>query len=75
MLWGRVFQVLEPQAGEPNVGLGTLTPVGESLQYNYSPVCGSPTAGVWDLILWRVRPAYPSRGPFFMSSVVEDLFW
>ena len=32
-----------PRAGEPDVGLRTLTPVGETLQYNYSSVCGSPT--------------------------------
>ena len=35
----------DPQAGEPNVELRTLTPVGELLQYNNSPVCGSPTQG------------------------------
>ena len=31
------YQIL--QTGEPNMGLRTLTPVGESLWYNYFPVC------------------------------------
>ena len=30
--WGLVFPVQDSQAGEPNVGLGPLTPWGESLQ-------------------------------------------
>ena len=30
--WGLVFLVLEPQAGEPNVGLRPLVPWGEPLQ-------------------------------------------
>ena len=34
-----------PQAGEPDMGLRTLTPVEELLQYNCSPVCGSLTQG------------------------------
>lgn len=43
ILWGLIFLVPDPWAGEPDVGLRTLTPVGEPLQCNYSPVCGSPT--------------------------------
>ena len=39
------------QAGELDMGLGTLIPVGKPLQYNYFPVCGLPTSWVWDLIL------------------------
>ena len=66
-----------PWAGEPDVGLRPLTPVGEPLQYNYSPICGSPHLGrVSDSIVSRVCPSYPShRGSLFMSLVVEDLFW
>ena len=45
---GARFPVPDSQAGEPDVGLGTLTPVEEPLQY-YSPVCGSPTWGIFDL--------------------------
>lgn len=36
------------QAEKSDVGLRTL-PVQEPLQPNYSPVCGLPTWGVWDL--------------------------
>ena len=46
MLWEFVFPEKDPWAGDPNVGLRTLMPVGEPLQYNnYSPVCGSPPGG------------------------------
>ena len=64
-----------PGCGEPDMGLRTLTPVGEPLQYNYSSVCGLPSWGLWDFIISRVHPSYPSHcGFFFMSLVVEDLF-
>ena len=43
MLWGILLLIPDPQDGEPDVGLRTLTPVGELLQYNCSPVCGLPT--------------------------------
>lgn len=56
MLWGLIFLVQDPWAGEPDVGLRTLTPVGEPLQYNYCPVCGSPNCGVQDLIELRFTP-------------------
>ena len=36
------FQCRTSGAGEPDMGLKTLTTVEELLQYNYSPVCGSP---------------------------------
>ena len=45
MLWGLLFLVQDPWAGEPDVGLRSLTPVGEPLYYNYSPIHGSPTQG------------------------------
>ena len=41
----------DPQAGKPDMGLRTFTPVGEPLPYNYFPVCGSPIQQVWDLII------------------------
>ena len=76
MLWGLVFLVPELQAAEPDMGLRTLTPVEELLQYNYPLICGLPTWGVWDMIILRVHPSYLSRcGSFFTSLVVEDLFW
>ena len=42
MLWELIFPVPESWAGEPDMGLRTLTPVGEPLQYN-PPTCGSAT--------------------------------
>ena len=49
VLWGLVFPVQDLQAGEPDVRLRPFTPLRESLQCNYSPVCGSPTQwyGTW----------------------------
>lgn len=41
-LWASL-SVARPQALEPNVGLRTLTPVREPLQYNNFQVCGLPT--------------------------------
>ena len=35
---GLVFLMPDPWAGEPDVGLRTVSPVGEPLLYNYSPV-------------------------------------
>ena len=40
MPWGLLLPVPDLQAGEPNMELRTLTPVGETLQYNYFPICG-----------------------------------
>ena len=37
---GLLLPVLDLQAGEPNMELRTLTPVGETLQYSYFPICG-----------------------------------
>ena len=48
----------EPQAGVPAMGLRTLNPVWELLWYNCSPVCASPTQGVWDLIISQLCPSY-----------------
>ena len=51
ILWGLLLQFPDPQAGYPDMGLRTFTPVGELLWYNYFPVCGSPTWQVCNLIL------------------------
>ena len=55
-----------------NMKLRTLTPVGKPLHYNHSPVCGSPTPGVWDLI---ISPVLSYCGFFVMSLVVEVFFF
>ena len=41
----------DPQAGKPDVGPRTPTPVGGPPWYKCSPVCESPTQQLWDLIL------------------------
>ena len=62
-----------PRAGEPDVGLSGLTPVGEPLRSNYSPVCGSPT---WGYGIWLYHESTPpARLTVVPSLVVEDLFW
>lgn len=53
-----------------------LIPVGEALQYNNFPACGSPTLGVWDLIVSQLYPSYLSCFDYcFMSLVVEGFFF
>ena len=74
MLSRLIFLVLDPWAWEPTWN-STLMPVVEPVQYNYSPFCGSPAWGKCDLIISQVCLFYPSCGSFFMSLVVEDLFW
>ena len=39
---GSSSQCQTSKAGKPNMGLRTLTPVGELLWYSYFPVCASP---------------------------------
>ena len=43
--------LLDPETGKPDAGFRTFTTVGELLWYYCSPVCGSPSWWVWDLIL------------------------
>ena len=62
MLWELLLLMPGTQAGEPDMGLRILTLVGKLLQYNYSPVCGWTTQGVWDLIISRVCPSYHHVG-------------
>ena len=64
VLWGPIFPVLDPWAGEPNVGLRTLTPVGKPLQYNYSPV-GHPVAGYG---IWLYQESTSSSHLIVISS-------
>lgn len=49
MFWGPLLLMqdsLDSQAEKPDVGIKTLTPVGEHMQCNCSPVSQSPTCGV-----------------------------
>ena len=68
MLWGLIFSVQDPQAGKPDMGLRTLTPVGKPLPYNYSPVCGLPTPGVGVHmgLDYMVNPPLPSISLWFL---------
>ena len=71
MFWGLIFPVQDPQARE-------LTPLGEPLQCNYSPVCGSPTLGygTWlycksappTISLWFLLDVFSYRRPFLVGS-------
>ena len=47
----------DPQAGKPDMGFRMFTTVGELLWYYCSPVCGSPSWWVWDLILLWLHPS------------------
>ena len=62
------FQSLlsDPQAGMPDVGFRTFTTVGKLLWYYCSPVCGSPTWWVWDLILSIMPLLSPCCSFFFV---------
>ena len=53
-----LLSIPDLQAGKPDVGFRAFTPVRELLSYKYSPVCGSPTWTVWNLIVSRVHPFY-----------------
>lgn len=60
-----------PQAREPDVGLKTLSPAVKLFSSLWVAHWG-----MWDLTIWRIHPTYPSPcGSFFMSLIVEDLFW
>ena len=53
MFQGLLLPMPGPQAWEPDVGFGTLTPVEEPLGYSYFPFCGLPTLWVWDCLYHR----------------------
>ena len=63
-----------PQAGEPDVGLRTLTPVGECLWYNYFPVCAQPIQCVWDLIFIMIVLLLPFHCDFFFVFEGSTIF-
>ena len=45
-----LLPMLDPLVWEPEVVLGTLTPVGDPLQYSSFSVYGLPTQWVWDCL-------------------------
>ena len=66
---------MEPQGGNPDVGLRTFTPVGGLLWYNFSPICESPTQQLWGLILLWLCPSYHLIAASPLSLDVGYLFW
>ena len=74
--WGYPVPLLDPQAGKPGVGFRTFTTVGEPLWYCCcSPVCGSLTWWVWDLILSGLHPSCHLAEASSLSLDVGFLFW
>ena len=71
---GGSSQCQTPQAGEPDMGLRTLIPVGDPLQYDYFPVCGLPTWQVWNWIRSWQHPSYHLVVASSLSLGVECLF-
>ena len=71
---GSLVPLLNPQAGMPHVECRTFTTVGELLWYYYSPVCGSPTLQIWDLILSWLCPSYHLTEASSLSLNVKYLF-
>ena len=64
----------DPQAGKPDMGFRTYTTMGELLWYYFSPICGSPTDGLWDLILSWLCPSYHLAAASSLSLDVQYLF-
>ena len=64
----------DPQAGKPDMGFRTYTTMGELLWYYFSPICGSPTDGVWDMILSWLGPSYHLAAASSLSLDVQYLF-
>ena len=64
----------DPQAGKPDMGFRTYTTVGELLWCYFPPLCGSPTDGVWDLILSWLCPSYHLAAASSLSLDVWYLF-
>ena len=52
-----LLQMPDPQAGETDMGFGTLTPVGEPLFYSYFSVYGLPIWQVWNCLYYKNTPA------------------
>lgn len=67
---GLIFLVLESCVQEPEVGLRTLAPAGEPLQYDYSPVWGFPHSGCMgsnDIVILPLLPISLSFPPYVFN--------
>ena len=56
VLCGLLLPMPDPQAWEPNMGLRTLPPLGESLRYSYFTVGGLPAWRVWGCLYGLIVP-------------------
>ena len=72
---GILIPLWDPKAGMPDVGFRTFTTVAELLLYYCSPVCGSPTQRVGDLILSWLHPTYCLAVASSLSLDVEYCFF
>ena len=72
--WGFPVPLSDPQAGKSDRGFRTFTIVRELLCYYYSPVCGSPTWQVWDLILSILCSSYLLTAASSLTLDVGYLF-
>ena len=72
--WRSSIPLSDPQAGKSDRGFRTFIIVGELLWYYYSPVCGSPTWQVWDLILSILRSSYLLTAASSLTLDVGYLF-
>ena len=75
ILWELLLLWLDPQVGNPDMGLRTLIPVGGLLWYKCSPVCESPNQQLWDLILLWLCPSFHLIVVSPLSVDVGCLFW
>ena len=64
----------DPQAWELDVGLRTLTSVGEPLKYSYFPVCELPTWWVWGCLYHIISSPTISMWPS-LCLLVWDIFF
>ena len=56
ILQGLLLPMPDLQAWEPDMGLKTLTPIGNSLWYSDFPLCGLPTWWVWGCLYHVIAP-------------------
>ena len=73
--WQFLLPLPDPQVGNPDMGLRIFTIVVELLWYYCSPVCGSPTLQIWDLILLLLSPSYCLIVSSPLSLGMGSLFW
>ena len=76
MLWGLVFPIAGPLGWGARPGAQNSHSCGGNLCNITILHLWATNLGVRDLIISQVCSSYPSGcGSFFMSFVVEDLFW